>query len=148
MPRYRNVNSSGGLHSKHAQAASPPCGRATLAGRTVGEIRYPQLIGTIGFELPVHVVQRAWCRRIGHRGTHRLAAPCALNTKSSHQPLNRATCHGLFFAVKLTPDFISAVNPHGLLPNPVNLGYQNFISLGTGTQQFWVPLLCGIATVA
>src|SRR5471030_2929332 len=30
------------LHSKHAQATSPPpCGRATLAGRTVGLIHSP-----------------------------------------------------------------------------------------------------------
>ena len=148
MPRYCNVNSSGALHSKHAQAASPPCGRATLAGRTVGEVRHPQLIGTVGLELPINVVQWAWRRCIGYSGTHRLAAPCALNTKAAHQPLNRATCYGLFFAVKLTPNLVSAVNPHILLPNPVNLGHQNCISLGTGTQQFWVPLLCGIAPVA
>lgn len=31
------------LHSKHAQAASPPSGRATLAGRTVGHIPAPNL---------------------------------------------------------------------------------------------------------
>ena len=29
------------LHSKHAQATSPPCRRATLAGRTVGLIHSP-----------------------------------------------------------------------------------------------------------
>ncbi len=32
------------LHSKHAQAASPPYGRATLAGRTPGDVPRPQLI--------------------------------------------------------------------------------------------------------
>src|SRR6478736_8004553 len=30
------------LHSRHAQAASRPCGRATLAGRTIGRICDPQ----------------------------------------------------------------------------------------------------------
>ncbi|KGW18135.1 hypothetical protein X980_6041 [Burkholderia pseudomallei MSHR4000] len=44
MLRYCNVNSSGVLHSKHAQAASPPYGRATLAGRTVGRVGCPRLI--------------------------------------------------------------------------------------------------------
>ena len=29
----------------NAQAASPPSGRATLAGRTIGEIRNPELVG-------------------------------------------------------------------------------------------------------
>ena len=33
------------LHSRHAQAASPPYGRATLAGRTPRNIPRPQLIG-------------------------------------------------------------------------------------------------------
>ena len=32
------------LHSKHAQATSPPCWRATLAGRTVGLIHSPTSI--------------------------------------------------------------------------------------------------------
>jgi hypothetical protein len=32
------------LHSRQAQAASPPYGRATLAGRTVREILNPQLV--------------------------------------------------------------------------------------------------------
>ena len=31
------------LHSKHAQATSPPCWRATLAGRTIGFIHAPAL---------------------------------------------------------------------------------------------------------
>jgi hypothetical protein len=31
------------LHSKHAQATSPPCGRATLAGRTVRFVHPPAL---------------------------------------------------------------------------------------------------------
>src|ERR1044072_9178605 len=33
------------LHSKHAQATSPPCGRATLAGRTVGFVDAPRATG-------------------------------------------------------------------------------------------------------
>src|ERR1700740_2244330 len=36
------------LHSKHAQAVSPPYGRATLAGRTVRKIRHPQRVGPFG----------------------------------------------------------------------------------------------------
>ena len=33
------------LHSKHAQATPPPAGRASLIGRTVGDICRPRLIG-------------------------------------------------------------------------------------------------------
>ena len=32
------------LHSKHAQAASPPYGRATLSGRTVRDVSTPDLV--------------------------------------------------------------------------------------------------------
>src|SRR5690606_2164731 len=58
MPRYCNVNSSGALHSKHAQAASPPCRRATLAGRAIGDVGYPCLIGRWHIKLLLQVVGR------------------------------------------------------------------------------------------
>src|SRR3546814_5611572 len=39
------------------RSASPPCRRATLAGRTIGKIRHPQLIGTVGLELAIDMVR-------------------------------------------------------------------------------------------
>ena len=39
------------LHSRHAQAVSPPYGRATLAGRTIARIERPDLVAAI--DLPV-----------------------------------------------------------------------------------------------
>src|SRR5713101_2830981 len=34
------------MHSRHAQATRPPSRRASLAGRTVGDVRSPRLIGS------------------------------------------------------------------------------------------------------
>ena len=44
------------LHSKHAQAVSPPNGRATLAGRTIRDVRNPRAIGLGHVKLPVEHV--------------------------------------------------------------------------------------------
>ena len=33
------------MHSRHAQATRPPSGRASLAGRTVGDVGNPDLVG-------------------------------------------------------------------------------------------------------
>jgi hypothetical protein len=41
------------LHSKHAQATSPPYGRASLAGRTVRYVRNPDLVWLGHIELPL-----------------------------------------------------------------------------------------------
>lgn len=46
------------LHSKHAQAVSPPYRRATLAGRTVREVCNPLLVWRIGFKLALQMVRR------------------------------------------------------------------------------------------
>jgi len=49
------------LHSKHAQAASPPNGRATLAGRTPGNVPAPHLIGSGGAMAGHHPGRRLAC---------------------------------------------------------------------------------------
>ena len=49
-----------------------------LPGRDVGEVRHPQLVGSISLELAVHTVQRACRLGIRHGGTHLFAAACAL----------------------------------------------------------------------
>lgn len=60
------------LHSKHAQAASPPCWRATLAGRTIGNVCTPDLIGSDDCQTPqevrVHLVLRVLLAGVGARG--------------------------------------------------------------------------------
>src|SRR3546814_13014767 len=100
MPRYRNVYRLRVLHSKHAQAASPPCRRATLAGRTVREIRHPELIGSIGLELPIDMVQRARGSHIRYCRTNHLATLDSLNAKTAHQSLDRAARHFVLLAMQ------------------------------------------------
>jgi hypothetical protein len=41
MSRYYTINSFRALHSRHAQAASPPYRRAMLAGHTAGSVGHP-----------------------------------------------------------------------------------------------------------
>lgn len=46
-----------------------------LPSRDIGEVRDPQLIGTIGTELPVHIAQRTRHLVVADGGAHRLASP-------------------------------------------------------------------------
>src|SRR5260370_40398199 len=77
------------LHSKHAQATSPPCGRATLAGRTVREVRHPTRIVPFRLELPADVVKRTGCPPIAHSGPNLLAPSNAFPPHALQEPLHR-----------------------------------------------------------
>src|SRR5690606_27071576 len=120
MPRYCNVNSSGVLHSKHAQAASPPCRRATLAGRTVGEICDPQSIGPVGFEAPLHQISWTGSCAIRDRGANPFAAPDPLDAKVSHQTLHGAPRHHHPFSIQLLPDLAGSIDPKVLFPHTLD----------------------------
>ena len=65
----------------------------TLSSRDLREIGYPQRIGAIGSELPMHTIQ--WARRglIAHRGFDRLTAPtpCKSFSHISRSTVQRAT---------------------------------------------------------
>ena len=61
-----------------------------LPGRDIGEVRDPELVRTIGLELPVDPVQRARCLAVGDRGAHDLAAHHTAQAQAPHQPLDRA----------------------------------------------------------
>ena len=147
MPRYCNVNSSGVPHSKHAQAASPPCRRATLAGRTVGEIRYPQTIGPVRLEIPLHQIARAGGLAIRDRGTNPFAAPDALDTKVSHQPFDCASCHGHALPSQLLPNLASARDPKILFPNTLDMHHEPLIALGSLASQLWITTSRGMTPV-
>src|SRR3546814_3708230 len=95
-----------------------------LPSRYIGKIRHPQLIGAVGLELAIDVIQRARGGSVGNRGAHRLAASSASDTEAAHQSLDRAACHRVPLAVKLTPYLVSTVNLHVSLPHPVNLRHQ------------------------
>jgi hypothetical protein len=56
------------MHSRHAQATPPPSGRASLAGRTVGQIGHPQRVGALHHEVALDPISgnpgavQAWIR--------------------------------------------------------------------------------------
>src|SRR5690606_8440750 len=148
MPRYCNVNSSGVLHSKHAQAASPPCRRATLAGRTIGKVCHPQAIRVIGDEVALD--QTPWAGRcaIWHRSTHPFATPDALDTKATHQTLHRAAGHRHSFPIQLLPNFPSPIDPKVLLPHALDMHHELFIPLGSLASQLRIPASGGMSPVS
>src|SRR5690606_28564920 len=138
---------SGVLHSKHAQAASPPCRRATLAGRTVGEIRYPEPVRTVRLELASDQILRASRCAIGHRRANPLATTHPFNAQVAHQAFDRTSCHANALAIHLLPDLPSTVDTKVLLPDSIDLGAQLFVLLGSLTTQLWLPTPGGVAPV-
>lgn len=147
MPRYCNVNSSGVLHSKHAQAASPPCRRATLAGRTVGEIRHPQLIRTVSCEVSLHEVPRAGSCIIRYCGAHLFAPADALDTERPHQSLDCASGYRYTFSTQLLPDFPGTVDLEVSFPYVSNLHHQLFVALCAMAAKLWIAASGGVAPV-
>src|SRR5690606_6147138 len=92
-----------------------------LPGRDVREIRDPELVRTVGPELPVDPIQRAAGCVIRNGRTQPFATPYALQTLGTHQTLDRATSHDDALAVQLPPDLVGAVDAMVLLPNPLDL---------------------------
>jgi len=95
-----------------------------LPGRDVGEVTHPQRIRTLGLELPLHPVQRAWRCLVTVGGLHDLAANHAVQAQPAHQPLRRASCHLPAFAQQLLPDLPDAVHLPALVPDPANVRLQ------------------------
>ncbi|EAA20200.1 hypothetical protein, partial [Plasmodium yoelii yoelii] len=126
-------------HEGHIQPALP--------GRDVGEVRHPQLIGTIHLELPVDPIQRARDGVVGHRGAHHLATPHTGQPQPLHQALDRATGDLDTFAVQRAPDLVGAIHLHVGVPDPLNFWHQNRIALGTRGKQAGVALLRRMAPI-
>ena len=111
-----------------------------LPGAHVGEVRHPQLIGTISFELPVDTVERARGRGIWRGGSDAFAAPDPGQPELAHQPLDRTAGNGYAFSVHLLPDLVCAVDLPVGMPDPLNIGRQILITLGSGAMKFWIAL--------
>lgn len=88
-------------------------------GGDVGEVCDPQLIRSLGHELPLHKVGRTLCAFIGERrDLERPAAPDAAQAERAHQPLHGAASHPDLLAVQLLPGLVSPVGAEVLVPYP------------------------------
>jgi len=119
----------------------------SLPGRDIGEVRDLELVGPLGTELPIDLVQRAWRLGIRNGGPHRLAAAHALQPELAHQALDGATCHRNTFAVELAPDLLDAIDLVVGLPDALHLRQQLCIALGSQRAHGRVALTRGMAPV-
>ena len=129
------AHNSAGIHVDHKGHVLP-----ALPGRDVGEVRYPQLVWPIGFELAIDPVQRAWQCFVGDRGAHDLATARPLQPQAFHQSLNGAACHFDAFAPHLMPDPVGAVGLHVGPPDLLDLRHQDVIRLGPCAAQLGLAL--------
>ncbi len=111
-----------------------------LPSSDVGEVRYPQLIGTAGVELPVDPVLRAWRRCVWRGGTDAFATACACQPEPAHEALDRAAGHPYAFTVHLLPALVGAIDLPVGMPDPLDPGDQGLVTLGTGAMKLWTAL--------
>ncbi len=89
----------------------------------MGEIRAPWLVGRLSPELPVDLVQRAWCLVVADGGSHYFAAEDTTQISKTHQPLDRTPRHHGVFAVQRPPELGSAIDLYVGLPGPLRAGH-------------------------
>ena len=99
-----------------------------LPGRDIGEVRDPQLVGTIGLELPIDPIQ--WARRlaVADRGAHDLSPHDTPQSLTTHKSFDRAAGHRDTLPVQLPPDLIGAINLQVGLPDTLDLRDQCLIA--------------------
>ena len=101
-------------------------------GRDIGQIRHPQLVGSLGGEVPLYQVSGPGGGCIGGGGSAALAPAHTLQAKLTHQPLHGAAGHGDPFAVQLPPDLAGAVHPELLGVDPGDLDLQLLVAAPAG----------------
>ena len=94
-----------------------------LPGRDIGEVRDPQLIGTLSLELPIDPIQRASCFAVADRGAHHLATHDTAQALTPHESLDRTARHHDAFTVQLPPDFVGPIDLQVGLPDTLDLGH-------------------------
>ena len=83
-----------------------------LPGRDVREVRDPELVRSLGLELPVDLVQRARRLAIADRRSHDLASHDAAQSEAFHQSFDRAPGRRRPLTSQLPPDLLGAVDLH------------------------------------
>jgi hypothetical protein len=120
----------------------------SLPGRNVGEIRDPELIGPIGVELAVDVIQ--WTRHlaVAPRRALDLSPDDTPKPLPTHQALDRASRNRCSFTPQLMPDLIGAVDTHVDDPDAFNLWSQFIVSMRSRRSQARVTLPGSMASIS
>src|SRR5690606_32403069 len=119
-----------------------------LPGGHIRQIRDPELVRTLGAEVPLHQVEWALCR-LGRDRRPRLASATdrALKPELSHQALHRTARHLSALALQLAPDFTRTVDLQVVLPDPADLLPKHLVSLGPSGAKRRIALLCLVGVV-
>src|ERR1700710_3125017 len=120
----------------------------TLPGRYIGEIRNPQLVRPLRSELPIDPVQRIGRLVVADRRAHHLAAHHTAQSLTTHQSFDGASRDRSTFTGQLTPDLISAVDPHIGLPDALDLRHQFVVAPSTRRSQRGVSPLIDVTAVS
>jgi hypothetical protein len=81
-----------------------------LSGRTIGEVRYPKLVGTTRLELTVDPIERPFGAFLRDCGPALTPTHHALQAQRAHLPLDRAARDHDVLAAELPPDLARAVD--------------------------------------
>ncbi|GCE91961.1 hypothetical protein MSKU15_3562 [Komagataeibacter diospyri] len=102
-----------------------------IPGLDIGEVRDPELVGSLGPELPVDPVIGTGTRRI-RTGRDDLPAPDhPLQAHLPHQALDSAARDLPSFTLQAVPDFARTINTTVVVPDPTDMRHQIPITSGT-----------------
>ena len=120
----------------------------TTPSRDVREVRDPQLIRTLGVELPLHQILRKLRCGVGDRRAVALAAYDAAQSLGGHEPGDGASRYGLSITQQLLPDFAHAIYAAVALPRAPDLLEQDVVALRPRGTLHRIRLACTIRVVA
>ena len=111
------------------------------------KIRDPKPVGCWCIELPVDPVQRARCRLVADRGTHRLATDYPRQAHIPHQPLDGTSGYGEPFPRHLPPNLAHAVNGEVLGEHARDLRLERQVTSCSRRQAQWIQSLCDMLVI-
>ena len=105
--------------------------------RYIGEVGYPELIGSLGCEVALNQIGRSGRHLISDGGALLFAPSYAFEAHITHQPLDDAPGDRYSLALQLTPDLAGAVDAEVGGMDTGDLNFEFLVSYGTGR---WRPL--------
>lgn len=141
-----------GAHARADPPAEDPAGTGIDDERDIDPPRPRRDVRDVGHPQPVRhqrcktatdKVQRPLGGRISDGRALHLATTCPFQSRTTHEPLDRATRHEDAFAVELQPDLASLVDAEVGLVDPADLDEQGLIALLTLAGEFVAPLVVG-----
>ena len=118
-----------------------------LPRRDIREVRDPELVWSLGSELPIDLVQRARRLAVADRRSHHLATHHTAQPLPTHQSLDGAARYARAFTAQLPPDLVSTVDLHVGVPDALDLRRQHLIAAHSSATPLRISAKRGMSSI-